>query len=113
MSTSSWRTLKCERGCKRFSTSSQLRWIRPEDARLSDLLEVLTEQTELADYPHASRVEQQVLVYDWATLRHTAADSVTRRDVQDDEDRVDLEQLEREREAPAAVAEDPVRGERE
>ena len=64
------------------STSSQLRWIRPEDARLSDLLEVLTEQTELADYPHASRVEQQVLVYDWATLRHTAADSVTRRDVQ-------------------------------
>jgi ectoine hydroxylase-related dioxygenase (phytanoyl-CoA dioxygenase family) len=64
------------------STSSQTRWIRPEDARLSDLLEVLTEQTELADYPHASRVEQQVLVYDWATLRHTAADEVTRRDVQ-------------------------------
>ncbi|TQM58011.1 phytanoyl-CoA dioxygenase family protein [Humibacillus xanthopallidus] len=63
------------------STSSQLRWIRPEDARLSDLLEVLREQTDLADYPHASRVEQQVLVYDWATLRHTAADEVTRRDV--------------------------------
>jgi ectoine hydroxylase-related dioxygenase (phytanoyl-CoA dioxygenase family) len=64
------------------STSSQLRWIRPEDARLSDLLEVLAEQTHRADYPHASGVEQEVLVYDWGTLRHTAADDVTRRDVQ-------------------------------
>ncbi|WP_404387052.1 phytanoyl-CoA dioxygenase family protein [Humibacillus xanthopallidus] len=64
------------------STSSQTRWIRPEDARLTDLLEVLTEQTELADYPHATRLEQEVLVYEWATLRHTATDEVTRRDVQ-------------------------------
>ncbi|GAA2166020.1 ectoine hydroxylase-related dioxygenase (phytanoyl-CoA dioxygenase family) [Humibacillus xanthopallidus] len=64
------------------STSSQTRWIRPEDARLSDLLEVLGQHTDLADYPHATRVEQEVLVYDWATLRHTAADEVTRRDVQ-------------------------------
>ena len=64
------------------STSSATRWIRPEDAHLSDLLEVVTEQTHLADYPHATRVEQQVLVYDWATLRHTAADDASRRDVQ-------------------------------
>lgn len=64
------------------STSSQTRWIRPEDAHLSDLLEVLGEQTDLADYPHATRVEQQVLVYDWATTRHTAADDASRRDLQ-------------------------------
>ncbi len=64
------------------STSSSPSWIRPEDAHLSDLLEVLTEQTHFADYPHATRVERQVLVYDWATLRHTAADDASRRDVQ-------------------------------
>jgi ectoine hydroxylase-related dioxygenase (phytanoyl-CoA dioxygenase family) len=64
------------------STSSHAGWIRPEDARLSDLLEVLAAQTDLADYPYATRVERQVLVYDWATLRHTAADATSRRDVQ-------------------------------
>lgn len=64
------------------STSPHCGWIRPEDARLPDLLEVLTEQTDLVDYPHATRVEQEVLVYDWATLRHPAADDNTRRDVQ-------------------------------
>src|SRR6478672_10037057 len=63
-------------------TSSRTGWIRPEDAQLSDLLEVLAERTDLADYPHATRVEQEVLVYDWATLRHTAADDASRRDVQ-------------------------------
>src|SRR6478735_532717 len=64
------------------ATSSPPSWIRPEDARLSDLLEVLAARTDLADYPHASRVEQEVLVYDWATLRHMAADDAGRRDVQ-------------------------------
>ncbi len=47
-------------------TTSPRSWIRPEDARLPDLLAVLTEQTDLADYPHATRVEREVLVYDWA-----------------------------------------------
>lgn len=64
------------------STTSHTAWIRPEDAGLSGLLQVLTEQTDVADYPHATRVEHEVLVYDWATLRHTAEDDVTRRDVQ-------------------------------
>lgn len=63
------------------SIASQRGWVRPEDAHLSDLLEVLTEQTDLADYPYATRVEQEVLVYDWAALRHTVADEATRRDV--------------------------------
>jgi len=64
------------------STSSRTGWIRPEDARLPDLLAVLSDRTELADYPHAARVEQEVLVYDWSTLRHTAADDARRADVQ-------------------------------
>jgi len=63
------------------SISSSTEWIRPEDARLSDLLEVLTAETELDDFPYASRVEQQVLVYDWATLRPEATDPTSRRDV--------------------------------
>ena len=63
------------------SIRSSTDWIRPEDARLSDLLEVLTADTELDDFPHASRVEQQVLVYDWATLGHDAADAASRREV--------------------------------
>ncbi len=54
----------------------------PRTAQLSDLLEVLAERTDLADYPHADRVEQEVLVYDAATLRHTAATTRRRRDVQ-------------------------------
>ena len=63
------------------STSSRTGWIRPEDARLPDLLAVLSDRTELADYPHAARVEQEVLIYDWSTLRHTAADDARRADV--------------------------------
>ncbi len=42
---------------------------RAEDCRLEDLLSVLEDTTDLADYPHAQRVEQGVLVYDSETLR--------------------------------------------
>ena len=44
-------------------------WLSADDCRLEDLLAVLDDQTRLEDYPHASRVEQQVLVYDAAALR--------------------------------------------
>jgi len=64
------------------STSAAAGWIRPEDARLPELLEVLSERTDLSDYPHAARVEQQVLIYDWATLRHTVDEPSARRQVQ-------------------------------
>lgn len=57
-------------------------WLTPGDCRLEDLLEVLREQTRLEDYPHAARVEQQVLVYDAAALRPRIVDPTTRRDVQ-------------------------------
>lgn len=56
-------------------------WLRPEDCRLSDLLAVLDEQTRLEDYPHASRVEQQVLVYDSTAVRPRLADGEGRREI--------------------------------
>jgi ectoine hydroxylase-related dioxygenase (phytanoyl-CoA dioxygenase family) len=43
-------------------------WLRPEDCRLDDLLEVVAERTDLSGYPHADRVEQEVLVYDAAAV---------------------------------------------
>ena len=57
-------------------------WLTPEDCRLSDLLAVLDEQTRLEDYPHASRVDQQVLVYDSAAVRPQLADGEGRREIQ-------------------------------
>jgi ectoine hydroxylase-related dioxygenase (phytanoyl-CoA dioxygenase family) len=44
-------------------------WLNPADARLDDLLAVLKDQTDPADYPHAAAVEQQVPVYDAAQVR--------------------------------------------
>jgi ectoine hydroxylase-related dioxygenase (phytanoyl-CoA dioxygenase family) len=43
-------------------------WLRPEDGRLDDLLEVVAEHTDPSAYPQADRVEQEVLVYDAATV---------------------------------------------
>jgi ectoine hydroxylase-related dioxygenase (phytanoyl-CoA dioxygenase family) len=57
-------------------------WLRPEDCRLDDLLEVLADETRLDDYPHAAHVEQQVLVYDALALRAAVIDPSLRRDVQ-------------------------------
>jgi ectoine hydroxylase-related dioxygenase (phytanoyl-CoA dioxygenase family) len=44
-------------------------WLNPDDVRLDDLLTVLKEQTDAADYPYAERIEQQVPVYDAARVR--------------------------------------------
>jgi hypothetical protein len=44
-------------------------WLNPEDVRLDDLLTVLKERTDAADYPHAELIEQQVPVYDAARIR--------------------------------------------
>jgi ectoine hydroxylase-related dioxygenase (phytanoyl-CoA dioxygenase family) len=44
-------------------------WLRPEDARLEDLLQILKEQTDATDYPYAERIEQQVPLYDAARIR--------------------------------------------
>ena len=47
--------------------------LRAEDCRLDDLLAILDDTTDLADYPTASAVEQGVLRYDGATVRATLA----------------------------------------
>jgi ectoine hydroxylase-related dioxygenase (phytanoyl-CoA dioxygenase family) len=48
-------------------------WLAAADVRLADLLAVVAETTDLADYPLAERVEQNVLVYDSARLRAESA----------------------------------------
>jgi len=40
-----------------------------DDCRLADLVDIVAEETDLADYPHASAAEQNVLVYDSERLR--------------------------------------------
>jgi ectoine hydroxylase-related dioxygenase (phytanoyl-CoA dioxygenase family) len=42
-------------------------WLKPEDAELADLLEVLRDET--PDYPYADRIEQQVPLYDAERIR--------------------------------------------
>jgi ectoine hydroxylase-related dioxygenase (phytanoyl-CoA dioxygenase family) len=44
-------------------------WLNPEDVRLDDLLTVLKEQTNAADYPQSDLIEQEVPVYDAARIR--------------------------------------------
>jgi len=43
--------------------------LRAADCRLEDLVEVVSEPTRAADYPHAATIEQGVVVYDSARLR--------------------------------------------
>ncbi|MEV6417522.1 phytanoyl-CoA dioxygenase family protein [Kribbella sp. NPDC051718] len=44
-------------------------WLNPEDARLQDLLTVLEDRTDPADYAFARTIEQQVPLYDADRLR--------------------------------------------
>jgi hypothetical protein len=57
-------------------------YLAEDDCRLADLIEVVSEKTDLADYPHASTVEQNVLMYDSARLREDVASAEGRRDAQ-------------------------------
>jgi len=52
------------------------------DCLLADLAAVTGEKTELADYPQASAVEQNVLVYDGARLRETVSSPAGRRNAE-------------------------------
>ncbi|MGC5020745.1 phytanoyl-CoA dioxygenase family protein [Micromonospora sp. DT47] len=57
-------------------------WLRAADAHLEDLLQVLEAQTDHGDYPHAARVEQQVLMYDAGALQAAGSDPERRPAVQ-------------------------------
>jgi ectoine hydroxylase-related dioxygenase (phytanoyl-CoA dioxygenase family) len=49
-----------------------------DDCRLADLVDIVAAVTDLADYPHASAVEQNVLVYDSEQLRQAIASEPSR-----------------------------------
>jgi len=44
-------------------------YLSADDCRLADLIDLVSRKTDLADYPYASTVEQNVLIYDGARLR--------------------------------------------
>lgn len=55
--------------------------LTPADVRLDDFVAVVEQTTDLSAYPHADRVEQEVLVYDSARLREVTATDAGRDDV--------------------------------
>jgi len=44
-------------------------YLSADDCRLADLIDLVSQKTDPADYPYASAVEQNVLIYDGARLR--------------------------------------------
>jgi hypothetical protein len=44
-------------------------YLSADDCRLADLIDLVSRKTDLADYPYASGVEQNVLIYGGARLR--------------------------------------------
>ena len=44
-------------------------YLSADDCRLADLIDLVNQKTDLADYPYASTVEANVLLYDGARLR--------------------------------------------
>ncbi len=63
------------------TTDRSPHWLLPEDCRLEDLIEVLADRTRRADYPHAARLERDVVVYDASRLDGMLHDSSTRREL--------------------------------
>jgi ectoine hydroxylase-related dioxygenase (phytanoyl-CoA dioxygenase family) len=57
-------------------------WLHEDDCRLSDFIDILQHRTDLARYPHAMRVDRDVLVYDCGTLAPAVEDPAVRRIVQ-------------------------------
>jgi ectoine hydroxylase-related dioxygenase (phytanoyl-CoA dioxygenase family) len=57
-------------------------YLATEDCRVADLIKVVSDKTDLAEYPLASAVEQNVLRYDGARLRQQISRSAGRRRVQ-------------------------------
>ncbi len=55
---------------------------RESDCRIEDFAALVSQQTDLADYPHAAEMAQGVLIYDSASLRAAAAGEDGREDVE-------------------------------
>src|SRR5215831_21113958 len=56
-------------------------YLAEDDCRLTDLIDVVGEQTDLADYPHAGAAERGVLIYDSARLRKETSGADGRQEV--------------------------------
>jgi ectoine hydroxylase-related dioxygenase (phytanoyl-CoA dioxygenase family) len=56
-------------------------YLAEDECRLGDLIEVVREQADLADYPHADAVERGVLIYDGGRLRKEISGGEGRREV--------------------------------
>ncbi len=56
--------------------------LRAADCRLADFVDVVSQRTDLADYPHADRVEREILVYDSSALRAATATAEGREKVE-------------------------------
>jgi ectoine hydroxylase-related dioxygenase (phytanoyl-CoA dioxygenase family) len=57
-------------------------WLAEADVDLDDLIAIVAEVTDLADYPHGAAVEQNALVYDSDHLRAQCGSASGRREVQ-------------------------------
>jgi ectoine hydroxylase-related dioxygenase (phytanoyl-CoA dioxygenase family) len=57
-------------------------WLTEDDVRLEDFLAIVGASTDLADYPHADRLEREVLIYRSEVLRDAAGSPAGRRGVQ-------------------------------
>ena len=53
-------------------------YLSAEDCRLTDLIDLVSQKTDLADYPYAAAVEQNVLIYDGKRLRKELSSPVAR-----------------------------------
>jgi ectoine hydroxylase-related dioxygenase (phytanoyl-CoA dioxygenase family) len=56
-------------------------YLTEEGCRLADLIHLVSEKTDLNGYPHASAVEQNVLIYEGARLREQLSAAAGRRDI--------------------------------
>ena len=57
-------------------------WLQPDECRLEDFIALVEQQTSLEDYPFASEVVQNSLVYDGDRLRAAAADPTSKRAIE-------------------------------
>lgn len=53
-------------------------YLSADDCRLADLIDLVNQKTDLADYPNASAVDQNVLIYDGVGLRKELSDPARR-----------------------------------
>jgi ectoine hydroxylase-related dioxygenase (phytanoyl-CoA dioxygenase family) len=62
-----------------MTTGAAAGYLSADDCRLADLIDLVSQKTDLAGYPYASAVEQNVLIYDSARLRAELSRPAARR----------------------------------